>query len=64
MSAKPESASFEMVVAEALARMKEATEAGPSYQVDRSNGQWIVRRAATTGSVLVAETGAAGGNTE
>ena len=48
MSAKAETASFETIVTEALARMKDATAATPSYEVDRSNGQWIVRRASTT----------------
>ena len=44
MNAKPENASFETIVSEALQKMKDATAAASSYEVDRSSGQWIVRR--------------------
>ena len=55
MSAKPDGATFDTIVAEALARMKDATSASPSYQVDRRSGQWIVRRAPTTGALIAAD---------
>jgi hypothetical protein len=54
LSAKAETASFETIVTEALARMKDATAATPSYEVDRSTGQWIVRRASTTSALFAA----------
>jgi hypothetical protein len=40
--------SFDAMVTEALARMKDTTAVAHSYEVDRQNGQWIVRRASTT----------------
>ncbi len=55
MSAKPETMSFETIVTEALARMKDATAAARFYEVDRSNGQWIVRRASTTSALFAAD---------
>jgi len=55
LSAKAETASFETIVTEALARMKDATAATPSYEVDRSTGQWIVRRASTTSALFAAD---------
>ncbi len=48
MSAKSESASYETIVSEALGRMKDLTAASSSYEVDRSRGQWSVRRASRT----------------
>lgn len=47
MSAKSENAWFETIVREALEKMRAATSASSSYEVDRSGGQWIVRRASS-----------------
>jgi hypothetical protein len=57
MAANPkgETVSFESIVNEALARMKDATAATPSYEVDRSSGQWIVRRASSTSAIFAAD---------
>lgn len=52
---KAEIVSFDAMISEALGRMKDATLAAASYQVDRSNGQWIVRRASTTGTLFAAD---------
>jgi hypothetical protein len=49
VNAKPENASFETIVSEALQKMKDATAASSSYEIDRSSGQWIVRRARKSG---------------
>jgi hypothetical protein len=48
LSAKPENAPYETIVTEALERMRDLTAAAPSYEVDRSPGQWTVRRALKT----------------
>lgn len=48
MSAKSENAPYETIVSEALERMRALTAASPSYEVDRSRGQWSVKRAAGT----------------
>ena len=48
MSAKAENAPYETIVSEVLERMRDLTEASPSYEVDRCRGQWSVRRAAKT----------------
>ena len=53
MSAKPETISFESIVTEAFARMKDTTAASTSYEVDRSNGQWVVRRKTTIAGIAV-----------
>ena len=45
--------SFETMVTEAFARMKDATAASTSYEVDRSNGQWVVRRKTTIAGIAV-----------
>lgn len=55
MSAKAESASFDTIVNDALARMKDATAASPSYEVDRTKGQWVVRRTSTTSALFAAD---------
>ena len=47
MSAKTEHAPFETIVGEALERMRSATAAPSCYEVDRCNGQWVVRRGLT-----------------
>ena len=52
MSQKPETLSFEAVVSDAFARMQAATSAAPSYVVDRSSGQWVVKRASSTGALF------------
>ena len=44
MSAKSENMSYETIVNEALRRMKDVTAASSSYEVDRSRGQWSIRR--------------------
>ena len=56
MSAKSENASYETIVSEALGRMKDLTAASSSYEVDRSLGQWSVRRTSkTTGKSFPAD---------
>lgn len=45
---KPETVSYGAIVSEALERMKDLTAASSSYEVDRSLGQWSVRRALKT----------------
>jgi hypothetical protein len=55
LSAKLENASFESIVSEALAKMRDATAASPLYEVDRANGQWIVRRASTTSDLFASD---------
>lgn len=47
--------SFETIVSEALARMKNAASASVSYEVDRTSGRWVVRRASTTGTLFAAD---------
>lgn len=54
MSTKPD-VSFETIVSEALARMKNAAAASASYEVDRTSGQWVVRRASTTSTLFAAD---------
>lgn len=49
MIAKTESPSFDTIVSDALARMKDLTAAAASYEVDRASGQWSVRRASKPG---------------
>ena len=48
MSAKSENAPYETIVSEALERMRELIAASSSYEVDRSRGQWSVKRASRT----------------
>ena len=55
VNAKPESVPFDRIVADALARLKETSAAAASYEVDRSRGQWIVRRASTTNTLFAAD---------
>ena len=55
MIPKAETQSFETIVNDALARMKEASAASASYEVDRRHGQWIVRRASTTSALFAAD---------
>ncbi|MGZ8154725.1 MAG: hypothetical protein ACXW2I_14830 [Burkholderiales bacterium] len=45
MTAKTDKASFESIVSEAFEKMRGLTAAGPSYEVDRSTGQLVVKRA-------------------
>jgi hypothetical protein len=45
---KPETVSYGAIVSEALDRMRDLTAASPAYEVDRSLGQWTVRRALKT----------------
>lgn len=47
MSAKSD-ASYETLVSAALKRMSDLTADSSSYEVDRSRGQWSVRRASRT----------------
>lgn len=47
--------SFETIVSEALARMKNAAAASVSYEVDRTSGRWVVRRASTTSTLFAAD---------
>lgn len=46
MNAKTDTAFFESIVTEALAKMKAATSGASSYEVHRSSGQLTVRRGA------------------
>ena len=52
MSQKPETLSFDAVVSDAFSRMQAATSAASSYVVDRSSGQWVVKRASSTGALF------------
>lgn len=52
MNPKAEAISYETIVNDALARMHALTSAAPAYEVDRSSGQWVVKRASTTGAVF------------
>ena len=45
MNPRTENPSFDTIVREALEKMKDATSAAASYQIDRTSGQWTVRRA-------------------
>ena len=51
MSAKSENAPYETIVSEALERMRALTAVSSSYEVDRSRGQWSVKRASRTTEV-------------
>ena len=55
MSAKPDNVAYETIVNEALARMREAASASLSYEVDRTSGQWVVRRATTTETLFASD---------
>lgn len=46
MNGKTDTAFFETIVNEALAKMKAATSAASSYEVHRSGGQLTIRRGA------------------
>jgi hypothetical protein len=52
---KAENQSFESIVNDALERMKQASAAGASYEVDRRHGNWVVRRASTTDALFAAD---------
>jgi hypothetical protein len=49
---KPETPSFDAIVSDAFARMQATSAAAPSYRVDRSSGQWVVKRTSSTGAVF------------
>ena len=52
MSTRAEPESYQNMVAEALAHMQAAIDSAPQYEVDRTGGHWVVRRAATAESLF------------